>query len=1106
MTTYKEGPIYGEFLYKQLDAVTTLGWRSPFTLSEVLETVDWHFKGGSTEQAASNGRIPVVTSNSVYPDGVSKDFAKTLRNMTAVSEALGAPVDTSVIADLRRNRVNCQSLLDVLKKRLRNCSGARHSAKRDLVTFIAATHKARTLEGNMRVETGLSAVYQLLPIIWDTKKVMGQKGYCSMSDAGDMMAYIKEVMVGSSFASNLDPQTVMDTCNRVRANMEGSRVQVLMEAHRGITCMLRAASSRDARDLADKMAMRMTDVEEEPGVLEEIGEKVWRNASDTVAGFKTVGINGHLILQVSTSECYVLAPSDTKRLLQTLIGAASSTMAIAAQVCSGTMLERSYASRVMEAADDAITDMFKFCKSVGVGMEVTVCKSLKKAFATYLSILSGPMSQEETVVLMKEAVVSAGKNSTVVHSWVERCKGLPVTHAFNIGKLYKILPSPDISPAAAFLDRIMAIKNPNVVDDDMIVEFRTELRDQILAARIRMGGPKIPLRPRVVRPRWYGAYLRGEYDEVPIVEIHAYLAYEKTLTMPSRDKMDPSIWKDSGLGADTVELGVSGDVPRRHKNMLTRMVFDNNCPMPGSEETAHTGKLSIKSDIKPESHKDPARCIFSANMNIRHAKSRMELAVEEVASHHSSFMIGAGPEKIQKMIRAATATCRNADTMTFYDSFDVAGWSGNMPQVVQEISHEIWATLYETTQFDNASKLMQGVTVYMNTNGYVGTYVNPQANLEGFDGKEMTMINIALLSLSVKRWRARPEVIAAIGARAANGTAALLLAYIDDGMARLDLPIAHYYVLADSFKDCRLMTFGGCGFKIEPAKCFPSDCFFVFLNEPYLAGRHVVHGVRAAARICSEPIEPYESLVHVIDKTSTGCRGAVMSGLDTVTAMYILAFHSYLHIKEWIPKVSGSVAAVWALTPRAWGGLGMPSPMQLQTTASGSSVAEGITMIQKWAHHNRAVKKVYIRLCRSEFSERSAAGILTAPISAHIPEGFIRDGRVSKAVKEAFRTIQGNMGLSQLASLYMGYSDRVDFERYAGMVVPSVVGVSIQVSVLDDLYSAHPESVFNAFCARIERSGTLRCVVGAKTMAKIVADQRNEARSSYAIFTGKIVG
>lgn len=166
-----------------------------------------------------------------------------------------------------------------------------------------------------------------------------------------------------------------------------------------------------------------------------------------------------------------------------------------------------------------------------------------------------------------------------------------------------------------------------------------------------------------------------------------------------------------------------------------------------------------------------------------------------------------------------------------------------------------------------------GSTIYADNAGFFAHYQNSGANLEGYNGKEMTALHIAIMVESVKRLRRRfPE----IGERTLR---IMLLSYIDDGVARLDLPRGIAAEVFAAYKATVVTTWAEFGFEVDMMKSFPSDRFFEFLNEAYFAGRHLAHGVKAAMRITSDPFEDHESLPERVAKLASGSRGAIASGL-----------------------------------------------------------------------------------------------------------------------------------------------------------------------------------------------------------------------------------
>jgi len=530
-----------------------------------------------------------------------------------------------------------------------------------------------------------------------------------------------------------------------------------------------------------------------------------------------------------------------------------------------------------------------------------------------------------------------------------------------------------------------------------------------------------------------------------------------------------------------------------------RMVFDKQCPMPGSESSAYVQEWISKSDQKPESHKDPARSIFSAALMVRFVKSYMELSVGKTMSEHPAFIIGASPAKLETRLRGLVSPVTSTGGTPFYYSFDVAGWSPRMPAAVQDMSHDIWYRLTGDDTWRRSSRAMQDATIYFSNSGYEGWYRNGEANLEGYDGKEMTMLNVSMLCLSVRRWRADQTVMGITTQRERDTFSALLLAYIDDGMARMELTFdpARARTLFNRFTEICVETFRGCGFTIEPSKCFPSDRFFIFLNEVYLGGRHLVHGVRAAGTICALGVEKHESLVNLCDKVSGGVRGAVMAGLDAVAGTMLMAYHTKLLMREWVGSTDAVTSAIWTMAPRAWGGLGMPNALQLGSNTSGHAHVEGISTFNAWSRINESVKSFYLNMLRTPLPSRTAEAILMNPFSARVKSGYLVDSRVTEAVRLRLGQLRESGRLSTLATEFLEFGDKESFKLFADAVLKSAPNQVMQAQYLKDLADAHPQSIFLKFCNRIERAATVVAIVGHRKLVQIMSENRRDTLKSW---------
>lgn len=332
---------------------------------------------------------------------------------------------------------------------------------------------------------------------------------------------------------------------------------------------------------------------------------------------------------------------------------------------------------------------------------------------------------------------------------------------------------------------------------------------------------------------------------------------------------------------------------------------------------------------------------------------------------------------------------------------------------------------------------------------------------------------------------------------------ALLFAYIDDGLSRIDLPRPVAVEGFEIYKSTVIETFERCGFSVEVSKCFPSDRFAIFLNEVYLAGRHVVHGVRAAMGISSEPTERHTSLVERVTSVSTGVRGAVMAGLNPLGGVCLMAYHVLLHIEEWVDERDPVILAGWSLCPRTWGGLGLPNMLQLFVSGSGAAFEESVATMQGYARVNKSVKKAFTKLCRTGLMERDAVAVLTSPLSGKVELGYMVDSRVAVVVRESLAEKSREGEVSPYASRLLMYANSEAFSRYAQAIVALDSEEVMQEQMLLNLAEAHPHSVFSSFARRLEKSMTVMSIIGTDRFYRILEVNRAEAMTSVATYSSR---
>jgi len=1063
MSTFKVQPVYGELIMGWLDA--TCGSMAILDEVDVLSSIHWQFKGGTLGDYAM--KFPSDSSGTRFPNGLSLDIAK---------------LDYD-----HPERVAIRELLSVRRSdRARRLNSHADWTYSYCMTKAAAVEIREETKSPVVTYTGLHAVYMVARRLWDDSEHAAP-----VRTWDSLVSYMRECTAASAAGSLIHVPDALAAQKRACAALSASRVPAMMRILHEVDALMARTGAMEARQRARCNGRALMAGAEPADVANELPAP-----RATVSRFTFSVLHG-----CATARCadnlIALSRSDMVRLHQFTMGLCSGMVATICQAAVAPGAERCQLGRLIEALNRQVQRLLDASEAVPPGDEVQVCKGFKRAFTYFLGKLAGPLSAVEAEALWQETLETPYVAEEALRGWVAECSGWSAGTAFNLGKLYKLCPAPDASPAMTLLDRHKMVTNRNSAVPEALAEFKTVLRDQILRAYIRKPGVRLECRGGIIPPTWLPAYKAGRFDEVPTSSIHDNLVWEGTAEMPRRSPDDPAVWKDSGLGWDSWDEAIDPERDRNKGNMLLRMMTDSAAPMPGVPHMR--GPHDHKIDTKPEGHKDPARGIYSGNLADRLDQSWMEVAVEEVSRCHPAFMIGADSATREERVRAIVNRNVHARECDVFYSFDISGWSPNMDPDIQEASHAVWAQLYDSDLFRSAAAINFAARLYMNKNGFRGWFRNTGANLEGYNGKEMTMVLIALMARAVAVWR-RDIVARELCTRLEAGKwAAVLLAYIDDGLAKLTLPRDRAEELFGRFQVCTVRAFSDCGFSVEVAKCFPSDRFAIFLNEPYLAGRHVVHGTRAAMTICAENTEQHTSLVERVTAVSTGCRGAVMSGLDALAGTFLQAYHVFQHIAEWIRTPSPVAAAIWTFAPRCWGGLGLPTALQLGTSGGGAASEEGALTMQRWASISTACRQFYLNCCRAEMRRRTAMGTVMSPLGGRLEAGPMVESRIPDAVRAGLVKLRASGKLSRMARSFLSYSSSAAMEEFCTRVLPAGAPSAIQEQVLQDVASTHPHSLFSAFARRVEKSSTLVSLVGPKEMRRIIRANRTDAVESYQV-------
>jgi hypothetical protein len=727
-------------------------------------------------------------------------------------------------------------------------------------------------------------------------------------------------------------------------------------------------------------------------------------------------------------------------------------------------------------------------------------KAVKDVLAVYKAKLSGELARADTAELRADLEASAPAAYALgeLRALASSVEGLPPFAALNVIKVYRLMPPGDISLVEALYERWLKARVKNRMAPGAVEPFKAELRCVVVEGAWR-SGKTFALRAGMIRPRWWDSYIHKRYDD-PAVDIDWDVAvdildWRAKGVMPVVVDANPKAYKDSGLGADTLAEAMGEvKVPFYKKNMILRATFDKNAPLPSGkppERTCVVGTL-----LKPEPHKK--RVAYSGAMADRIAQSKTERAVSDTLSALPSFAVTkTGPEKderFDKFSRPPVQVSGAGYLVALYYSFDVSGWSENMPGALQTASHEVWDEYFGGRDFRETSKNHVGATVTARSDGMKAWYINGDANFEGYNGKEMTAMHIAVMRVAVKKLRA-----AAAAAQIDVPSRALrvmLMAYIDDGVAKMTLPAVHARVLFQMFRDIVTTTWADHGLAIEPKKSFPSTSFFEFLAEAYLAGVHLAHGIKAAMRITVDGFDRTDTLPARIAKLSGSVRGMVSAGVKVTGAYMMLTVLCAEELRNWAVFKSPVLMTAFLLSPRSEGCLGLASIIAMDVNASGDAAMESYETLHAWARLNVTAKAYYVRMVRAGKIPRTALDVLTTPIGGTGKLPRMTKSLMTSRVRKALLAAKDAGKLSAIGNRLMDLDDPADAEAFARTVVPIGVKAVLQEQILVDARAGMPDVVCKAFIGRFDKYRTFMTICGRDSVSAVVTQARREAKAS----------
>jgi hypothetical protein len=727
--------------------------------------------------------------------------------------------------------------------------------------------------------------------------------------------------------------------------------------------------------------------------------------------------------------------------------------------------------------------------------DVHVCRAYMQAYKTALASKAGRQDAVDHAETELAAMPYAQESGAIRH--YAELKAMSVGRIEDLGKVHKALPASTSLGAATVYGRYLKARAENParpvdparppLDPDLVAKC---MRDEVaVALRNKDESLAVTLKDPLYPPAWYQTWV--DRKVVPADPgWSSALNLRGSVTAPPRSDYAAGTFKDSALAPDvTPEDGVTV-ASKEQTNMALRRFTSMDYPSQAMAMASllSTHKRETKSDQKSENYKDPLRLFYEAKLIDRMGVSWTEANIFSVARHHPCYMLGRSPQEQQAKARDMISPAIGGRVKRFF-SFDVSNWSAGMAAKVQRVSGALWAEVFDNEAVGSAYNTMAGATVYAQKHGILAGFESPTANFEGYDGKAMTMLHLALMSATVQRTRQVTKEA---------DLSVALMTYIDDGAAALELPARKAEALFSEFMIAAEEVYGAERFVLHALKCLPSDRMFTFLNEVYYAGAHEVSATKAALRIAAEPKQEHDSLPDRVMTLSAGAQGAVQAGLPNVVAGLFCYFLTALELTTWVKRPQDMIAAspvavaLMIASPAAYYGLAVPSPRGFDKTGKGASVSEGIAAMQSFALAYPAARRVVIRRLRTPLPPRTPAAILRNPTGTS-GLSVLRTNRVSAALAE----VAPSVAMNPVARKVMAPLKAFDVDAYARALFGgtlTVSSVAIQMA-----WKACPVSNAEAWLAKFKSSKTVATMIGRAKMREIMRSQREDATRAFAI-------
>lgn len=484
---------------------------------------------------------------------------------------------------------------------------------------------------------------------------------------------------------------------------------------------------------------------------------------------------------------------------------------------------------------------------------------------------------------------------------------------------------------------------------------------------------------------------------------------------------------------------------------------------------------------KFEAHKPNGRLFSVATPKRRIMLGELEGNLSLMAKHYPGSLQGKSSldkakhmHSIMDIYDYTEEAALDIVTTMYLVTFDLSKFSPKSNGNVTKDYHQFWAKAYNMPHITSMYEIGCESEILMNRCGYVDSYRNRGADIEGFRGRMMTMFHCDMLAAAIRLARERGYV-------AGKGK---LACFIDDGIVKVHVVGINAVARANAngFLNCMQEIYAAAGQEAHPNKTMLSKIGGEMLSDQYYHSRKLPCGLKAALKLGPDYENPAVAITEDLDALFASSQGAVKAGAD-----WIASYHRYLDacimtIIRWAHHASFDPTkfALKLFTPKSYGGFGIQGFQNLVTTNSVNLTLEGITMLNRAGRMFPELRSMIQRVVTQPIVQRDVLGILRDPTRIRASTSVLVENRLTMKIVKWMEESGGKY------KSFLGAYRNVELKAHAKAVANAILGqASVFYPFIVRAWKSTPLAYVESVVGKFKRAKTIIDVLGYTTVGNI---------------------